>query len=280
MGKVSPEELWRRHTLERLEAFRQSAEMKKLRQEGLAACGRKKRYTAQEWNKIPIRQRASSPKYMDWYHKCEEIGRRFGLAPWTVVGICLISGCKPEKEPYVIEANWPRIRMVTGQTTPLFLAWFSYKAHKLGLYVIQHCSPSETTLVPPNFPPSDELPSSEKPPRDDFFLIRVETPPNYPPQGAANLEKRAKKLEKELFRLLGYPVSQRLRCSRLTSIARDLKITKTRLPKRGLYDIVAATTEFASEEEDEKRRKIVKTRRYRLKKRLIKPYEVPQSESK
>lgn len=273
MGKLAPEELWRRHTLEQLEAFRQSSELKKLQKEGLAACSRKKRFTAYEWATSPMSQRYLSTQYMKWYHKCETIGRRFGLATHTVVAICLISGYQPEKELFVIESNWPRIRLVTEQTNPLFLAWLSYEAHQLGLYVIQRCGSTEVTLAPPNFPPPEALPATEQPPRDDAFFTRVETPPRYPPQASANLEKRVKQLEKELFRRLGYPVTKRLRYSRLTSMAGDLRITEARLPKRGLYEIVADTYDWGSVSEDEQKRRTVKTQRHRLRKRLVKPYE-------
>lgn len=273
MGKLAPEELWRRHTLERLEAFKQSGEVKKLRNEGLAACGRKKRFTTYEWATSSMSQRHLSTQYMEWYRKCETIGRRFGLAIHTVVATCLISGYQAEKELFVVEANWPLIRVVTEQTNHLFLVWLSYEAHQLGLYVIQRCGSSEVSLVPPNFPPLEALPASERPPRDDAFFTRVETPPTYPPQGAANLEKRVKQLEKELFRRLGYPITERLRYSRLTLMAGDLRITEARLPKRGLYEIVADTFDEGSESEDERRRKTVKTQRHRLGKRLIKPYE-------
>ncbi len=170
MGKLAPEELWRRHTLERFEAFRQSGELKKLRNEGLAAIGRKKRFTTYEWATSPMSQRYLSTQYMEWHRKCETIGRRFGLATHTVVATCLISGYQTEKEPFVVEASWPRIRVVTEQTNQLFLAWLSYEAHQFGLYVIQRCGSAEVALVPPNFPPLEVLPASEKPPRDFAFL--------------------------------------------------------------------------------------------------------------
>lgn len=267
MGRLAPEELWRRHMLERLEAFRQSGELNKLWKEGLAACGRKKRFTVDEWNKSSMRQRYLSTQYMEWYRKCETIGQRFGLTPWTVIGICLISGYQPGKEPFVIEANWPKIRVVTEQTNPLFLAWLSYEAHQLGLYVIQRCGSAEVTLVPPNFPPPEALPAPEQPPRDDAFFTRVETPPVYPPQASANLEKRVKQLEKELFRRLGYSIPKRLRTSPLVALADKLRVAET-LANGEAYDIV---DDIYGEDltDDQKRRKLVASRRHKLRKRLV-----------
>lgn len=92
MSRSAPEELWRRRTLDCYEAFRQSGELEKLRKEGLAACGRKKRFTSLEWAKSPMRERYSSSRYMEWYHKCETVAQKFGLASWAVVSACLISG--------------------------------------------------------------------------------------------------------------------------------------------------------------------------------------------
>jgi len=105
------------------------------------------------------------------------------------------------------------------------------------------------------------------------FYMRVETPIGYPPQGRRELEKVASQLEKDILTALGYSVPKRLRTSRLVSKADDLKIVEDRLPRRGLYEIVADTFDEGNIAEDEQRRKTVKTQRHRLRKRLIKPYE-------
>ncbi len=59
----------------------------------------------------------------------------------------------------------------------------------------------------------------------------------------------------------------------MVSKADDLKIAESPLPRRGLYEIVADTFDEGSVNEDEQRRKTVKTQRHRLRKRLVKPYE-------
>jgi hypothetical protein len=56
-------------------------------------------------------------------------------------------------------------------------------------------------------------------------------------------------------------------------MASNLRVAEARLPKRGLYEIVAEKWEEGTAAEDEQRRKTVKTRRYRVQKRLLKPHE-------
>lgn len=277
MGKLAPEELWRRHTLERLEAFRQSGELKKLRNEGLAACGRKKRFTVYEWATSPMSQRYLSSQYMEWHRKCETIGRRFGLAIHTAVAICLISGYQPEKEPFVIEAGWPRIRLVTEQTNPLFLARLSYEACQVGLNVIQRCGAAEVILVPPNFPPPEALPAPEQPPRDSAFYLRVETPLGYPPEAARKLQSEGARLTKELLGRLGYSIPKRLRSSRLVPMAEKLRVAGGPVTKREAEALGIAIIDDLYGDDDltkeRKRLKLIASRRHKLRKRLIKPYE-------
>lgn len=284
MSKLAPEELWRRHTLERFEAFRQSGKLKKLRKEGLAACGRKKRFTSLEWAKSPMRERYLSSRYMEWYHKCETVAQKFGLANWTVVGVCLISGYQPDKEPFPVESQWPQIRVITESTDTQFLARLAYEAQLRGLYVIARQGSVETTWLFLNPVPimnmePPPMPSS-MPPQASAFYTRVETPVGYPPQGARKLHKAASQLEKDILIALGYSTPKRLRTSRMVSKADDLRIAKNRLPRRGLYKIVADTFDEGSVSEDEQRRKTVKTQRHRLKKRLMEPYKASRSEAK
>ncbi len=168
MVKISPEERWRRHILERLASLRQSGELNRLRKKGLAILGRKKRFTPEGWFKS-CNERVSRPEYVDWHDECETVGRRFGLAPWTVVCSCLVSKYDPRKQPFVVEAQWPKIRVVTENTNPLFLQWLSYEAHKLGLYTVGRQGSVETTVLN-ILPPCGVLPPSLKPPRDTAGL--------------------------------------------------------------------------------------------------------------
>lgn len=56
-------------------------------------------------------------------------------------------------------------------------------------------------------------------------------------------------------------------------MASNLRVAEARLPKRGLYEIVTEKWEEGTAAKDEQRRKTVKTRRYRVQKRLLKPHE-------
>jgi hypothetical protein len=280
MSRLAPEELWRKHTLEHFEAFRQSGALEKLRKEGLAACGRKKQFTSLEWAKSPMRKRYLSSRYMEWYHKCETVAQKFELANWTVICACLISDYQPDKEPFPVESKWPQIRVVTESTDTQFLARLTYEAQLRGLYVIAKHGSVETTqlflnpipimnIEPPTMP-------SSMPPLGNAFYMRIETPVGYPPQAAQELHQAAGQLAKDILIALGYSIPKRLRISRLVSKADDLRISQNRLPERGLYEIVADTFDEGSISEDEQRRKTVKTQRHRLRKRLIKPYEASE----
>ena len=86
------------------------------------------------------------------------------------------------------------------------------------------------------------------------------------------LHKAASQLEKDILIALGYSIPKRLRTSRMVSKADDLRIAEDQLPRRGLYEIVADTFDESDITEDERRRRTVKTQRYRLRKRLVKPH--------
>lgn len=271
MVKISPEERWRRHILERLASLRQSGELNRLRKKGLAILGRKKRFTPEGWFKS-CNERVSRPEYVDWHDECETVGRRFGLAPWTVVCSCLVSKYDPRKQPFVIEAQWPRIRIVTENTNPLFLQWLSYEAHKLGLYTVGRQGSVETTVLN-ILPPCGVLPPSLKPPRDNAFVLRIETPPGYPPEAAQKLQKKGERLAKELLRRLGYSIPQRLRGSTLVAMAAKLRVADNKLAVGEAYNIIDDLYGENDITQDQKRRKLVASRRHKLRKRLIEQYK-------
>jgi len=273
MAKTSPEERWQRHILERFTALRQSGELNSLRKKGLTILGRKRRFTGEEWFKS-FSGRVSCPGYLEWFDECKAVGERFGLAPWTVVYACLVSGYKPEKELSVMEAQWPQIRVVTENRDPLFLQLLSHEAQRLGLYVVQRQGSVETTLLNLDSPPSSALPASQKPPRDVAFRLRVETPPGYPPEAAQKLQKKGDRLTKELLRRLGYSIRQRLRDSPLVEMADNLRVADGQLARNEAYDIIDDIYGPAgSMKDDKKRRKLVASRRHKLKERLLKPYK-------
>lgn len=279
MAKLQPEERWRIHVRERFIALEQSGGLKALRAEGLAILKRKKLLTPEEWWQT-FSQRTSSPDYRAWHDKCRTLGERFGLAPWTITMACLLEGYKPEEQRHVMEAEWPKVKIVTESTDPLFLARLAYEAQKRGLYVIQRQGSVESTylylhpvpidaLEPPPLPPS-------KPPLYTAFRIKVETPIGYPSEAARTLQKEAGQVGKELLKCLGYEIPQRLRSSKLVSMAEQLRVTTMPLRKNEAYDI---SDDIYNNEvggiEDQKRRKLVASQRIKVHKRLIKPYEEP-----
>jgi hypothetical protein len=273
MAKLSPEDRWRRHTLEQIKALRCSGELKGLRPKGLASLGRKKMYNFLEWWS-DFGKRSTSPTYLKWYQECSILAERFGLAPWVVSTLCLLKGYKPENDIglMALEANWPRVRLVTDSTNESFLRKLSYEAQKLGICVIQRCGSIENPVL--NLDPAENGDSSKALCRrlgiGDKFFLRVETPVGYPPEAAAQLHREASQLAKEIARQMGYHIPKRLRSSRLVSMTEDLKIRKRRLPRGGSYDIIDTVYHDGDLQEDQKKRKLVSSRRYKLRKRLTK----------
>ncbi len=260
MAKLSPAARWNRHILEQIKALRFSGELRRLRPKGLASLGRKKMYTFQEWWN-DFGKRATSSIYLKWYQECSILAERFELAPWVVSTLCLLKGYKPENDIglMALEANWPRVRLVTDSTNEPFLKRLSHEAQKLGIYIIQRHGSIENPLL--NLDPvvSDDClnASYKKPGIGDKFFLRVETPVGYPPEAAAQLQREASQLAKELARQIGYRIPKRLRSSRLISMAEDLKITKRRLPRGGSYDIIDTIYHDGDLQEDQKKRKLV-----------------------
>ena len=173
----------------------------------------------------------SSKQYSEWYAECSKVAAHFGLAPWTIEMACLLKGYSPKKQTHVMEGKWPRIRIITENTDPVFLARLAYEAQRLGMYVLQRQGSAESIYISTHSVPIDTVEPppmpSVLPPTHSAFQIRVEIPPEYPPEAASELAKRAKRLGKELKRSLGYPTSERLRSSPLVSMANKLKVDKT-----------------------------------------------------
>ncbi len=194
MAKLSPADRWKRHILEQIKALRLSGELKRLRAKGLASLGRKKMYTFQEWWN-DFGRRATSPTYLKWYQQCSILAERFELTPGVVSILCLLKGYRPENDIglMALEANWPRVRLVTDSTNESFLKRLSYEAQQLGIYVIQRRGSIENHLL--NLDPVESDHSSnasyKKPGIGDKFFLRVETPVAYPPEAAAQLHKEA-----------------------------------------------------------------------------------------
>lgn len=280
MAKLSPDENWRRHILERFVAFKQSGELKRLRAEGKTilgdVLGNKKLLTSEDWWKTSS-QRTSSLEYRAWGEKCGVVGKRYGLAPWTVTMACLLKGYRPEEDRLVMAADWAQVRVVTNNSDPVFVARLVFEAQRLGTYVVQRSGSEETTCIQVNAVPvtTSEPPPmpSTIPPRATAFAVRIETPVDYPPEATREMQRQAARVERLLLQKMGYPAKKRLRSSPLVSSADHLKLGKEQLPSGGAYDIAEKVFGEVAPEQDQRLRKVVKSRRDKMKKRLIKPYK-------
>ena len=272
MPKLTPDERWRRHVLERYTAFEMSGELVALRDEGLKILGRTSLYAGNEWHQ-DVQKRDKSLEYPKWCEKCENVGARFGLAPWTVQAACLIKGYYPDKL-IVIESDWPQIRVVTENTNKLFLSWLCFEAQNLGLYVIQQHGSSETTMILTNLkPPLEPLNDTSRPPRAVAFHMRVETPTGYPPEAGKELQRRATNLERELSRRLGYQSPKRLRSSELIATAKKLKANKSKLTESESLEVVESLYPDHDISEERKLIKHSKSQKNQVRQRIVRPYQ-------
>ena len=71
---------------------------------------------------------------------------------------------------------------------------------------------------------------------------------------------------------MGYNIPKRLRTSKLVSMTEDLKVKKKRLSRGDSYNIIDRIYHDDLKEE-QKRRKFILSRRDKLRRRLVKPYE-------
>jgi len=171
-----------------------------------------------------------------------------------------------------IEADPPQIRIVTESTDSAFLARLAWEAQQRGLALVLRQGSEESVMVIPTGEPVPEIESVSKPPGATAFRVRVEIPVGYPPEAGKILQQRASDLEREIREALGYHVSRRYRPSTLTSRAKDLKADTAQLPRNAIYDIADRTMgEFAGD--DPKKRNVLKSRKHRVRKRLVEPYK-------
>lgn len=267
MAKLAPEERWRRHIYERLIAFSQSGELDRLRKKGLAILGRKNRYTRKVWAKSPMEERLSRPGYKEWHGECVAVANKFGLAEWTVVSSCLISRYEPMKMPFPVERKWLRVSVVTENHDDLFLRWLSYEANRLGIHVIVRTGDIESRIVN-YFPPEELLPLSKRPPWRTAFLLRVETPPDYPTEAARDIQKESQQRLQELLRRLGYRVPKRQRHSPLVSMAKKLRVSNKPLASGQAYEIMDDIYPGIDPNKEQNRRRLIASRRSKINKRL------------
>jgi hypothetical protein len=142
------------------------------------------------------------------------------------------------------------------------------------MHVVLRTKQTETPMIYMNSgPPKNPLPTASRPPRDSAFYTRVETPPNYPPEAAMQLQKNASQLRQELLRRLGYNVSKRLRSSPLVDKAKQLKANKRKLTEKESLEVIEELYPGHDMSEEMKMLQLSKSRKYKVRRRIVKPYE-------
>jgi hypothetical protein len=269
VAKLKPEERWNRLLLERYEAFRISGELQRLRTEGLKVLGRETLLAALDFNRLPVREVA----YLKWARKCDEAAKRFGLAPWTVRMACLLEDYDPAKTYFPVGAQWPSMKVITVNTNPSFLRHLSYHAWSFGVRVYTERDGLRNAIISSHSePPDNPLRDSDRPKRDEAFTIELRFPPNYPPEAAQNLSREACEIGRELLRRLGYHIPQRLRATKLLAQANTLKVGRFPLCSGETYNVIDELWPEGKLERDQQHRKLVHSRRHKLRKRLTEPY--------
>ncbi len=82
-------------------------------------------------------------------------------------------------------------------------------------------------------------------------------------------KKEASRLARELATSLGYRVPKRLRISKLIDMSEVLKADKGPLPRGAIYGIVDKVFPNEDSSKDQQRRKLIASRRHRIRKRLL-----------
>jgi hypothetical protein len=269
MPKKPPRERWALDVIERVEAFMHSPELSRLREMGQAASGRNTLLRSDEW--WGLDGAPTSNEYREFQREREAVGARFGLASYTTEWASLMEDFDPTRfqNYFALEAKAPQLRVVTDAEDGLFLRWLVYEAWQLGLVVILQRGPTSSTLIPVEpESPTTSLDSSRRPPRSKAFKVVFDPPSEYPPEAAAEMSKKAVRMERCLAGRLGYRVRQRMRSSSLTSRASELRVDKQTLDPGEMYDVIDDVYRDEEISEDRKRRNIVKSQRHRVKRRF------------
>lgn len=271
MPKTSPFLRWEEHVLERVAAFRQSLDLRRLRRKGLTLLGASRRLTDESFSDEFWGGKVETEGYKAFQDDCREAGARFGLAAWTVEWICVLKSYRPEEALNVVEARWPKISVITEAKDKLFLRWLLYEATQLNLGVTQRRGAELTQLIAVSSPrqPDSPLTDSNRPPLDVAMVMNVETPAGYPPEAGAELQNVAANCGRDLGRRLGYKLPQRMRSSRWASKARELRVSEEALPPGAVYKIADAIFGEQGLEDDQALRSRVKSARHRVKKRFF-----------
>ena len=274
--KRTPEQRWADHVREQVALFRASPEFHGLRREGLRALGRRRLFTEEEWGWWVLHDQPSDDYRMNFVPRTIAVAAEYGLAPETVRLLCLVRDYRPDTGAFSIEAPAPKRCLLVGdEVDPVFRAWVLHEAWRLGIRVLQKTPGGiDMALIAVPFPPRPHVPltATHRPPRPNAFRLRVETPPFYPPEAAAEFHRQSQQLSHELLRRLGYPVPERLRRSPGVGQSAKLRLEDARLTRGEVGDIADDLYGEDAYGEDgaiqAHLRRRVSSQRYRLRQRL------------
>ncbi|MGA2873680.1 MAG: hypothetical protein ABSF27_08925 [Candidatus Dormibacteria bacterium] len=241
MPKRPPEQRWVDHVHEQVALFRASPEFRQLRRAGLRALDRHRLFTEEEWGWWALRGQSPAAYQTTFVPRTVAVAARYGLAEGTVRLMCLGRNYRPEEGPFRMEAPAPTVRIILrAGVDPLFRAWVLHYAWQLGVRVWQQVpGVGEAPLIAVPFPaePGAPLTVAQCPPQDVAFFVRVETPPLFPPEAAAELHRQAQQTSHALLRRLGYATPKRIRASSIPHQVSKLRLGRPRLAPDEIGDI-------------------------------------------
>lgn len=255
--------------MECVTAFSHSADLKGLREKGLAILGRESLLDPDEWAHRS-HGLMNSKDYRRFEAECRDVGQMYGLAPWTIEWASLMKGYDPEEQLHVLEAESPQVTVVTDAAQGLFLQWLLYEAGQMGVLVHRRFGSESMPLVVAANPerPATELDESTRPPLTTAFRVVVEIPLGFPPEAARAISGRATNAQAELARRLGYSIPKRLRSSSTIAEASTLRVGEDTLSSGDVYDMVDELYGDQDLQDDQRLRNRAKNRRHLARKRL------------
>ena len=280
-GKITAQERWQRDIRQRFKLFSGSGELDRLKRKGLGVIGRSKKMTSEELLAEATKgRRMRSPEYLAFRQECVAVGGRFGLNGAAVEMASLLLRYKPYRLPYIQEAQWPRLLVVTTINDEVFIRWLHHhawgalavwgKGPLLEPVVVKQEGFQRVPVVLPLAPPHAEEPTrpSTLPPVGCAFLVSLDIPLEYPPEAAADLGRASTQYGRELARRMGYDMPHRLRGSGLLRNAPKLRLDEEVLGPNEIGKMVDAIYGEADLDGDRKRQNLVKSQRHRAKKLL------------
>jgi len=214
MPKRAPEERHQALISERFQAMIISREFLALRHRWLRHWKRKAPFARLEtWERHHNAWRARTPdpsaeaervdrSFWEFQEGCGRVAEQFNLAPWEVEWAVFVRDFEPAKLPLIgAEGFGVRVCAVTHLDQLEALQRLAEASSELHIALVTE--PGRPYLGPPGATPR----------RHSAIRMRVEFPPDYPPEAAKQLAGEAAQAGREILRRMGWPVGQRLRSS-------------------------------------------------------------------